>query len=683
MTVELIRQQGLQLAKPEVFSEFFAGNEDKLKAYVLRETIPIGKPGQSCQNNLFLGFFFDGTRNNYATSFRENTNTYSNVARLFDAFPGRMIAPRAVTSVATPWPAESQYPNYLRIYTPGVGTPFEEVDDTGERGGPTSDGGAGAAFARWGERRLIWALCQALNALYVYFKKETFIKPAEVRELFAALTLDGRQLKAAPIFVDLARAANTKAHLERLLRRFHQAVRSHMPQAVTGNKPALDPGLVQHIYVSAFGFSRGATAARAYTNWLLSLCEMDACLTGQSGYTLAGIPVTFDFLGIFDTVASVGTAAIVPALGAHGHAAWADAERSLRVPADVKCLHIVSAHEVRRCFPLDAISVKGQLAAGHREIIMPGVHSDIGGGYAPCEQGRGVDPQGSDMLSRIALAIMYREARLSGAPLKLERAAPVARQRFAVHPDIIRALNAYLAACPVKDGAFQSIMHDQMRLAILWRKAMAGKMRGLASVNRAAQVDINDIVGADEEFAAEVAAFERWLTQPKTTQSFCPRPEMDICVDMEVSALPGVDPDRLKEWQDIARFWRHGPVPAAVVHLLENHVHDSRAWFKLTGTEAADAEAELKAWVHLYDRLKRGGGIQPGQFGSGMSKEQVDWIEAYKRTGKVPAMKTQGREPFELGGGYLRWRRVYAGADEWRLTKVIAPAVGEDAPSLV
>jgi len=148
------------------------------------------------------------------------------------------------------------------------------------------------------------------------------------------------------------------------------------------------------------------------------LCEMDAQLTGQTGYTLGGFPVTFDFLGLFDTVASVGTAGIAPSGFGTGHGAWADPERSLRVPADVRCLHIVSAHEVRRCFPLDAISVRGAMSANHREVIMQGVHSDIGGGYAPGEQGRGVDPQGADMLSRVALALMYREARLSGAPLK-------------------------------------------------------------------------------------------------------------------------------------------------------------------------------------------------------------------------------------------------------------------------
>ena len=669
---------------PSYTKTFDAEARKKLKPFESREAIPIGKPGLSCQNNLFLGVFFDGTRNNYAASFKRRDNTFSNVARLFDAFPGQIIAPKDVKASAEPWPNKGNYPNYMRIYTPGVGTPFEEVRDTGQG----LDATMGAAMAKWGERRLIWALCQAINAVHLYLKKEVFIKPSRVSELIQDLELDGRQLGARKaVFMDLGRAVNTKAHLVKLLLQWHQAIRGHMPQAVTGKSPKVDPGILQHIYVSAFGFSRGATAARAYTNWLLALCQLDAELTKQAGYTLGGIPVTFDFLGLFDTVASVGTASITPGKLGSGHMAWADAEKSLRVPADVKCLHIVSAHEVRRCFPLDAISVNGQLGSEHREIIMPGVHSDVGGGYSPMEQGRGQDPQGSDMLSRIALAVMYKEARLSGSPLKLERAAPVAKQRFKVHPDVINALNNYLAASTVKKGSFRDIMRDQMKMAILWRKSWAGRMGSLANVQRASQVDINDIVSADEEFVAEIAAFERWRARPTRTETVqvCPRPEMGICVDMEektVSTMPGLDPERLQDWTVISAFWQDRSPPPAVAHLMENHVHDSRAWFKLLGTEAGEVEAELKKWVRAYDQyqaLQRNAmalALAGGYASNPLDDKQIKWVEAYKKTGKIPAMKTEGREPFELGAGYLRLRRVYSGADAWRLTRS-SPAKGQ------
>lgn len=696
MSVQFIARQEITLQNPADLKGFFSGPDiDNInEKFQQREAARRGAPDQSCTNNLFLGFFFDGTRNNYALDEESRQQTHSNVARLFDAFPGRRIAPGRVIRSSTAWPEESKYPNYLRIYTPGVGTPFEELNDTGERGGLTSDGTRGAAFARWGERRLVWALCQAINAVHLYFKKDTLIKSGEVRQLCDTLALDARRLKAAPVFITFERAAKTKAQLMGLLSRLHRAIEPHMPQAFTGRPPQVDPGVLQNIYVSAFGFSRGATAARAYVNWFLALCELDGILTRQGGYTLGGFPVTFDFLGIFDTVASVGSAAMGPSILGHGHDAWADAEYSLRVPASVKCLHIVSAHEVRRCFPLDAISIKGKLATGHRELIMPGVHSDVGGGYAPRSQGRGVDPMGSDMLSRVALAIMYKEARLQGAPLKLERAGPLPKQRFNVHGDVIKALNDYIAECPIKEGSFTAIMRDQMRMAILWRKAWAGRVGKMASVRRAAQVDINDMIDADQEFVEEMAMFEQWMrpASPAPTikafgaVAYCPRADMDVCIEMEASSksLPGLDPDRLQEWPVMAEFWRHGPVHPAVAGLLENFVHDARAAFKIGGVEASEAEAELKKWVVTYDRWRTARMAHPsGRHATRpLAKEKIAWVEAYKSTGKIPPMTTSGREPFVLGGGYLRWRRVYSGSDVWRLTERQAMPDGVDSQEM-
>jgi hypothetical protein len=690
VNVTLIEQlDANSFCDPVEFKKFFSDQDqrDIEKDFTRpRETVPIGQPGKSCENNLFLGFFFDGTRNNYALSEESGKPTHSNVARLYDAYPGRRIAPERVLKASVQWPNEAAFQNYLRIYTPGVGTPFEEIKDTGEG----LDATMGAATARWGERRLVWALCQAINAVHLYLKKETFVKPQQVLMLAEQITLDGAELRRKPNrWQAMFFGPKAKDYLQQLLASWHHAIRAHMPESVTGTRPKIDPSIVKHIYLSAFGFSRGATAARAYTNWLLALCELDAQLTGQTGYTLGGIPIEFDFLGIFDTVASVGTAAIAPDYIGTGHDAWADPERSLRVPTNVKCLHIVSAHEVRRCFPLDAISVRGAMAAGHREIIMPGVHSDVGGGYAPCEQGRGLDPQGSDMLSRVALALMYREARLSGAPLKLEKAAPVSQQRFTVHPDVIHALNAYIEACEVRTGDFRSIMRDQMRWSILWRKRWAGKMASTASFKRAAPVDQNDINSADQEFVAEIAAFEAWQKEPTTTKTVqaCPKPEMGICIDMEktVSNLPGIDPERLPEWDAIKAFWHEAKIPPAVARLLENFVHDSRAWFKLVpgSTEAGDVEKELKQWVRLYDNytaIQRNPvalGMAGGYVPNPLSHDQIDWVKAYKQTGKVPPMKTTGREPFELGAGYLRFRRVYSGASNWRLTKA-SPAIQLD-----
>lgn len=54
---------------------------------------------------------------------------------------------------------------------------------------------------------------------------------------------------------------------------------------------------------------------------------------------------------------------------------------------------------------------------GREEIVYPGVHSDVGGGYGPGEQGRGRDD--ADKLSQVPLLDMYREARKAGVPLDI------------------------------------------------------------------------------------------------------------------------------------------------------------------------------------------------------------------------------------------------------------------------
>ena len=71
----------------------------------------------------------------------------------------------------------------------------------------------------------------------------------------------------------------------------------------TGRPGKIDPDIVKTIHVSIFGFSRGATQARAFANWLIELCRLDARLAGRGDeMTLGGFKLEVDFLGLFDTV---------------------------------------------------------------------------------------------------------------------------------------------------------------------------------------------------------------------------------------------------------------------------------------------------------------------------------------------------------------------------------------------
>jgi len=468
---------------------------------------------------------------------------------------------------------------------------------------------------------------------------------------------------------------SARKQFETVLRDLHKAIQDHMPDQYGCKPQTTAPGWVQQIYVSVFGFSRGATSARAFANWLVALCKLDAQLLGKTGTTLGGFPVNFDFLGLFDTVASVGVANTFNT--GNGHWGWADAEVSLRVPGKfTQCLHLVSAHEVRRSFPLDSISLNGALESGREEIVYPGVHSDVGGGYCPNEQGKGKDEMGTDMLSRLPLAHMYRAARLAGVPLKLELVKQQSvKDDFKIATATIAAFNQYLSHAKCTDGSLTDIMREQRTLYILWRylrrqdgpaplEGNAEKgIKAIDSFLAARNVDQNDLRGANEEFTKEIADYERWRTTYLASAHTgsaasggrdVPRRPEDIPLQ-----APGFNNQWYDEWKEITRFWNQKSLPEGMAAFFDDYVHDSRAWFKLAGTEADDVERELQSWLHLIKEHEERLDDKPVP----LTPNQQVWALEYRRTGKVPNMKTDGREPSWAGAGYLRYRKVYAGAD--------------------
>jgi hypothetical protein len=404
-----------------------------------------------------------------------------------------------------------------------------------------------------------------------------------------------------------------RQEFKKILLRLKTAIALHRPDPKTGKPAKIDPAIVKKIYVSTFGFSRGSTQARAFVNWLQSLCKLDAQIHGTgASMSLGGFNVEFDFLGVFDTVASVG---LGNTLGSNfalkyldGHGAWADAEDSLRIPPGLKCLHLVAAHDVRRSFPVDSISVGGSLPEGCEEVVVPGVHSDVGCGYSPCAQGKGTDKNGDDMLSRIPLLMMYKAARINGVPLKLEMASLTAKGRFAVKASTIDAFNAYIATCQETQGPIHRIMREQARKQMEWRLmrrvTRQTPLQRTESFLRASLSEQLDLRGAAEEFEEEIAAFTLWRKEKGAAY----RPAQQKA---------GFGNEHLPEWEEIARWWQESPRPPdAVISLFDNYVHDSRAAFKIAGS----------------------------------------------------------REPFTGGkAGYLRFRKVYGGEDSVLLSSLPVP----------
>lgn len=661
--------------------KFFSPDElHVLRGYEKREQPEFRKPGESCKLNLFLGFFFDGTKNNYHDA--QTVLNHSNVARLYDCYPGQgvfdVLNPDAPCSDSV-----GIYTNFFKVYIPGVASKFAKVGDEGGDGLHGTGGGGSGLF---GERRIVWAMVQAFNHVHRFFLKEDLVSPSRATDLAKFVTLNHKRRMGMEIrngYGDTSMdSMAARVVFEKLLRQLDVATKPFRdPTKIR------DPGFAKVIHLSTFGFSRGATQARAFNNWMLSLCALDAHITGaKHTYSLGGVPVVFDFLGLYDTVASVGagnTFGNVPGLKVFdGHMGWADAEHSLRINGGVPCVHLVAAHELRRSFPLDSISVKGRLPLNCWEIVVPGVHSDIGSGYAPKEQGKGRREDGADMLARVPLAIMYKMARLKGVPLKLELASDIARQRFQIRPETILHLNNYVAVSRVTNGSLTEIMRDQARIQMEWRLNRrfngTNPLERTAFFNRCNRLDQNDFHSANLEFEREIAEFKSWFVTHSARYVYHQQ-------------RPGFNNERNEEWKAIAKWWQARPLvsPEAVATLFDEYVHDSRSWFKLIpgNPDSIDkVHKQLQNWSRyasermMMERLrKENGGIDPRyrnpnfaqgrEDRHGLTDDQLRAADEYSKSTTnpkvIPRMITTGREPYEWKSyaGYLRYRKIYAGSD--------------------
>lgn len=641
----------------------------------------IDKPKDGfCQNDIFLGFFFDGTNNN---KFRDTPGkSHSNVARLYEAFigtPAKQKEPKLKPAIINGRSKEREvfgdkeflpkgfpvadFPYYRKIYIPGVGTPFPDIGDSGSGADKTL--GLGMAFL--GEARLCWAQLQIYNQIH------------------AALT--GKAIQDDLLFIVSPEGLVSHAPevVARLASDYYKALHERLPPmeqqvAKAFNERKQRKPCVRRVRISVFGFSRGAAEARAFVNRITRYWKAD----------IAGIPYSIDFLGIFDTVASVGIAQSIP--GADGHMEWASGH-NLAVPAAVKrCAHLVSAHEVRASFPLDSVCVAGRLPANCKEIVYPGVHSDVGGGYKPSEQGRSVGEGAAGdqlKLSQVPLAQMYREARMGGVPLAPKEQFDALQSRnFSIAPKLRSDFNAYISATrtgrvPPTNGkgdadfarmfpteeqprhTLEALVNTHYAYFLQWRKAKlrhVHELPGLAqNTNASCKQDIEDFRGADEELEKELLFLESKDenkfadvddTAIKAIQSRA-KPVTAVLASLAgryfgpvimATGTRGANElnrrllDTMKQKQrqwdlTLRNFWMEEPIlrgKAAkdVNRLFECYVHDSRAWFKpiLSKTESDEVWARLTKAVFGVD-------------GYELAPDDEDWFTLGEREQEKAAMR--------------------------------------------
>ncbi|MGF6268164.1 type VI secretion system Hcp family effector [Lelliottia nimipressuralis] len=134
---------------------------------------------------------------------------------------------------------------------------------------------------------------------------------------------------------------------------------------------------VTELRFDIFGFSRGAAAARHFANRIQTEDRdiINAIRYGMNDVEYAGAPAgKTRFIGIFDTVAAIDT----PQNGLNPHTAkTGDVNIVLRPGVAEKVFHITAQHECRFNFALNSVQ------PAWPELVLPGAHSDIGGGYLP------------------------------------------------------------------------------------------------------------------------------------------------------------------------------------------------------------------------------------------------------------------------------------------------------------
>lgn len=393
-----------------------------------------------CCKVLHVTLCFDGTGNNLNHDlYMAKTKKPTNIGRIFRASigtgytGGTSFTPGAERLTDVPGTGEGQY---FKYYMPGVGTPFPEVGDL-DYSTP------GLAMAAFGQERINWGLLMIIDAL----RLSLGLPRLDNAQLYAAVQSMGTT-------VEMRGNANRAIEIQKQL----QVIAKPLRIALEPPRPGKQKLLGIKLYV--YGFSRGAASARAFVNWLGGLLSFADSMPSLHLNDLS-LPVSIEYLGLLDTVASVGIANASQITT--GHMSWADGTQQLPDNGLVKrCLQIVASHEQRLCFPLDSIRREnGKYPANSVEVLHPGMHSNQGGGYPPGEQGKGysLDPEIGDglLLSQIALNDLYADAFAHGAPLKVPRSTlpfelnreswrameDDVAQHFEASPTLINRFNAW------------------------------------------------------------------------------------------------------------------------------------------------------------------------------------------------------------------------------------------------
>ncbi|OHY79370.1 DUF2235 domain-containing protein [Marinobacter sp. AC-23] len=160
-----------------------------------------------------------------------------------------------------------------------------------------------------------------------------------------------------------------------VLAKMESACENLAEQIYQGAGPRID-----NFVLDVFGFSRGAATARHFVNEVKDGARGALGQAFQKQSIAWPKTVTIRFLGLFDTVA-----AVVDILGADFSAHNNNnGEVRVDIAADTaqRAVHLTARDEWRYNFSLNSLrGPDGSLPGHFDEWVLPGAHSDIGGGY--------------------------------------------------------------------------------------------------------------------------------------------------------------------------------------------------------------------------------------------------------------------------------------------------------------
>lgn len=169
-----------------------------------------------------------------------------------------------------------------------------------------------------------------------------------------------------------------------MVERVNNAIIELIPKQVLEFSNRYPDIAIENIEFDVFGFSRGAAAARHFVNEINR--KQQGPLTSKLRSTDIRLATDFDyntcirvgFVGLFDTVVSYGS--LVDGFNVR---AGNSGPLHAGLPAGCarKVVQIAARDEHRANFMLTTV------APQHQEIKLPGVHSDIGGGYNSTKEG--------------------------------------------------------------------------------------------------------------------------------------------------------------------------------------------------------------------------------------------------------------------------------------------------------